>query len=569
MAIALVVSGVIASLEGRPAAAALPSDDRAVVHALNRLGFGPTPALVARVKAVGLSRYIDEQIRPEQLADAGMWERLAPLHTLDLSNRELADRYFIPALLERRERQRQAAASSPDGSTAQSAEATPDASPDTSIDVRPRRGQEPRPERRPASIVLAELSEQRILRAVYSEKQLQEVLVDFWFNHFNVFAGKGPIRQFVTEYERDVIRPHVLGSFRDLLGVTAKSSAMLFYLDNWMSADPDMTPAEVDQLARARPRGVGRARGDIKAPKGAAPRRRSNGRAGATDEAADARARAKRENMPRGLNENYARELLELHTLGVDGGYTQSDVVDVARAFTGWTLAEPRRGGGFRFERLMHDAGAKAVMGHTIAAGGGIVDGERVLDLLARHPSTARFIATKLVRRLVADDPPAALVDRAAARFRETDGDLREVVRAIVTSPEFFADEYVGAKVKTPFEFVVSALRATSASVTRAGGLARDLRDLGMPLYFAQPPTGYKDTAEAWVSAGALVGRMNVALALVSNQERGISVDAGSVSPTDIVAGDMSAATRRTLERASEPDKVVALLLGSPEFQRR
>lgn len=545
IAIALVVSGVMLSLEGRPAAAgaAAPSNDRAVVHALNRLGFGPTPALAARVKALGLSRYIDEQLRPELLTDVGMRERLAHLQTIELSNRELADRYFTPALLERRERQRQAVASSPKESAAPAAES----SSSEATDSRHARGREPLPERRAAAIVLAELSEQRILRAVYSEKQLQEMLVDFWFNHFNVYAGKGPIRQFVTEYERDVIRPHVLGSFRDLVGATAKSSAMLFYLDNWMSADPNMTTAEAERLARTRHRGGGRARG-LDTPRGSGPGRRTRGDgASAANEAANTRARAARERIPRGLNENYARELLELHTLGVDGGYTQHDVVDVARAFTGWTLAEPRRGGGFRFEPLMHDTGAKRVLGHSIPPGGGSDDGERVLDLLARHPSTARHIATKLVRRFVSDDPPDALVERVAARFRETDGDLREVVRAIVTSPEFFDDRYVGAKVKTPFEFLVSALRATGASVMRTGAVARELRELGMPLYFAQPPTGYKDTAEAWVSAGALVSRMNVALTLVENAERGIWVDARTVPPTD----------------------VVALLLGSPEFQRR
>ena len=246
---------------------------------------------------------------------------------------------------------------------------------------------------------------QKLLRAVYSERQLQEVLTDFWFNHFNVDVRKIDDRPVVVEYERDVIRPRVLGRFRDLLGATAKSPAMLFYLDNWLSKD-------------------------------------------------------------RGLNENYARELMELHTLGVDGGYTQADVVNVARAFTGWTMSKPHEATGFAFNDRMHDHGAKRVLGRTIKAGGGVEDGEQVLDLLARHPSTARFIATKLVRRFVADDPPPALVDRAARTFRRTDGDLREVMRTILTSPEFLAPAAYRAKVKSPFEYVVSLLRATSASVT-------------------------------------------------------------------------------------------------------
>ena len=267
---------------------------------------------------------------------------------------------------------------------------------------------------------------------MYSERQLQEVLTDFWFNHFNVDARKGVDRFLLTEYERDAIRPHVLGRFRDLLGATAKSPAMLFYLDNWMSADPEGVQSIL------------------------ATRRRL---AGMPNQTANAR---------RGLNENYGRELLELHTLGVDGGYTQKDVTEVARAFTGWTIDRPQQGGGtFRFEPRIHDEGEKVVLGHHIKDGG-IGDGEAVLDLLARHPSTARFIAGKLVRRFVSDSPPPALVDRAAARFTATDGDLREVMRTILTSPEFLAPDAYRSKTKTPFEFVVTALRATGADLANA-----------------------------------------------------------------------------------------------------
>ena len=280
---------------------------------------------------------------------------------------------------------------------------------------------------------------------------------------------------------------------------------------------------------------------------------------------------------PRGLNENYARELMELHTLGVDGGYTQKDVQEVARAFTGWTIANPRQGGGFQFEPRMHDDGEKIVLGHRIKPGGGQHDAEEVLDILAAHPSTARFIATKLARRFVADQPPESIVDRAAVRFRDTKGDIREVVRTIVTSPEFFAAAAYRAKVRTPFEFVAAALRATSADTINAISLVQAMRELGMPPYGCQPPTGYADRADAWVNTGALLNRMNFAVALTSGRLRGVksggagnAVDAARDSIVDgVLAGDLASSTRTTVARASTPSQAVALLLGSPEFQRR
>jgi uncharacterized protein (DUF1800 family) len=365
------------------------------------------------------------------------------------------------------------------------------------------------------------------------------VLVDFWFNHFNVFAGKGADRVYLTEYERDVIRPHVFGAFRDLLGAVAESPAMLFYLDNWMSVDPN---------------GAGSAR---------PPDRR--GKAGALRRST-------------GLNENYARELLELHTIRVDGGYTQKDVTEIARAFTGWTIQNPRRGGSFRFEPAVHDRGEKTVLEHTIRAGGGKSDGDRVLDIVSSHPSTARFVATKLARRFVADAPPSSLVDRAAARFSASGGDLRETVRVILTSDEFFAADARRAKVKTPLEFVASAARATGADVASALPLLSALRDLGMPLYMCQPPTGYDDIAEAWVNTGALVSRMNFAVALSDGTLRGVRIDheriAGNAStPASVarrlVGADVSTTTAQTLARTEDPAKLVALVLGSPEFQRK
>jgi uncharacterized protein (DUF1800 family) len=411
-------------------------------------------------------------------------------------------------------------------------------------------------EARRANQVVVELSAQKLLRAAYSERQLQEVLVDFWFNHFNVDARKGADRFLLTEYERETIRPRVLGKFRVLLGATAKSQAMLFYLDNWMSADPNGPHADA-RAGTPRVDRFGRERFGSRFPQ--------------MDQLV-----AQRKNAPKGLNENYGRELMELHTLGVDGGYTQKDVTEVARALTGWTIQTPRLGGGFRFDPRLHDPGEKIVLGHVIKAGGGEGDGEQVLDILARHPATSRFIATALVRRFVSDMPPPRLVDRVAARFRETDGDLREVTRAILTSPEFMSPDTYGAKTKTPLEFVVSSIRATASPIGDARAalpLVRAMRDLGMPLYFCQPPTGYKDTADAWVNTGALVGRMNFALDLASNKVGGIVVDNRNALADDglaaIVGRGLSESTRSTVERATSGPQKIALLLGSPEFQRR
>jgi uncharacterized protein (DUF1800 family) len=278
----------------------------------------------------------------------------------------------------------------------------------------------------------------------------------------------------------------------------------------------------------------------------------------------------------RGLNENYARELLELHTLGVDGGYTQTDVVEVARAFTGWTVGRPDDPG-FRFVAPMHDRRAKTVLGHTISAGGGIDDGEKVLDVLAGHPSTARHVATKLAQRFVSDTPPASIIDKAARTFARTSGNLREVVRTIVTSDEFLADSAYRSKVKTPFEFVASALRATDADVQGALPAVRAIGALGMPLYLCQPPTGYDETSEPWVSSGALVARMNFAVALAHNQLHGISLGVAAGETTtvhdrilgDVMVGDVSASTLDTIRKATTGAQAVALAIGAPEFQKQ
>jgi uncharacterized protein (DUF1800 family) len=355
----------------------------------------------------------------------------------------------------------------------------------------------------PQQVVARDLMEGKLLRAIYSNRQLAEVLDDFWFNHFNIFLDKGADRYLVTEYERDVIRPHVLGKFKDLLEATAKSPAMLFYLDNWQSVGPNAP----------QPRGGG----------------------------------AKK--AQRGLNENYGRELLELHTLGVDGGYTQKDVTEVARCFTGWTINQPQRGGGFSFNRRTHDAGEKVVLGVTIPAGGGMEDGEKVLEIVAHHPSTARFISTKLAQRFVADDPPASLVDCMAQTFLKTDGNLREVMRTMLDSKEFWSVGAYRSKMKSPLEMVASAVRSVSGNVDFAFPLVNQVAQLGEPLYRKQEPTGYSNSSKEWMNSAGLLARMNFALQLANDKVPGVKVDTA---------------------KAAKPDESTAGIgLGSPEFQKK
>jgi uncharacterized protein (DUF1800 family) len=573
----LVTTAVMAALLAptraqQPARSAIPAspDDKTIVHVLNRIGFGPAPGDVDRVRRMGLAAYIDQQLHPERVADAAVADRLSEFSTLRMTTQELAEKYYIPAQMERQRRQRAQQGSEP-----------------------PPAGERPLPQvmteqMRGERQAFAELAQQKILRAVYSERQLEEVMVDFWFNHFNVFGGKGPTRMYLTEYERDVIRPHALGRFSELLHATAKSPAMLFYLDNWQSVAPEgaqtsvARPGAPGALApgpRQRPGQVGGLNGRRRP--GIQVRGGARQRPGSLDPDRDMQPpRPPAQNRRRDINENYARELMELHTLGVDGGYTQQDIREVARAFTGWTILAPRRGGEFRFEPRMHDDGEKVVLGQRIKPGGGIKDGVAILDMLARHPSTARFVATKLARRFVADEPPPALVKRAAARFSETNGDIREVVRVIVTSPEFFAASSYRAKVKTPLEFVASATRATGVNLANAMPAVQALRELGMPPYMCEPPTGYADQAEAWVNTGALLNRMNFALALTGGgnaagrgRARAAAPPAAQLSTDDLIknalAGDVSDTTRSTIAKATTSSQSVALVLGSPEFQRR
>jgi uncharacterized protein (DUF1800 family) len=410
---------------------------------------------------------------------------------------------------------------------------------------------------------LRELQQAKLLRAIFSEKQLQEVMVDFWFNHFNVFGQKDADRWLLTSYERDVIRPHALGRFKDLLTAVAQSPAMLYYLDNFLSQmEQPAPPPKFDADGNPLPQ----------------PRRP-------------------------GLNENYARELMELHTLGVDGGYTQKDVIEVARCFTGWTIG-PQGNRAFTFRPRIHDRGEKTALGTRIAPGGGIEDGLRALDILSKHPSTAKFVSRKLCQRFVADEPPAALVERVAARFTETGGDIREAVRAILTSQEFFSPKHYRNKIKSPLELVASMIRATGASTNGAGPLIQAVARMGEPLYLCQPPTGYGENSAEWLSSATLLERMNFAVALTGNRINGSHVEVSRFTPPEamndsdriigrllavLVHSDVSPETRENLARVlsetrakTTPTKfdgrapqknfemttaLTELILGSREFQ--
>jgi uncharacterized protein (DUF1800 family) len=419
--------------------------------------------------------------------------------------------------------------------------------------------------------VLGELAEAKLLRAVYSDRQLEEVMTDFWFNHFNVFNGKGPDRYMINAYERDVIRPHAMGKFKDILAATAKSPAMLFYLDNWQSVGPDSDLA----IYGAQRRVGGRGRFPRPRPQQA-------------------------KNRPSGLNENYAREIMELHTLGVDGGYTQKDVTELAKVLTGWSIEQPQLGGNFHFNERAHEPGDKYVLGRKISEHGE-KEGEEMLDVLAHEPATAKFISRKLAMRFVSDNPPQTLVDRMAETFLKKDGDIREVLRTLFHSPEFWATDAYRAKMKTPFEFVASAARASGADIQNALPLVGTLNRMGMPLYAMQPPTGYSMKADAWVNSSALLNRMNFALQLGSGKLQGTSLDpqvlihgpapvdaeaALSTLEQSILAGDVSPQTHAVMEKQlSDPQisqrklddtnkmpnygAIAGLIMGSPEFQRR
>ena len=710
-------------------------EPRRAEHALSRLTYGPRPGDVDKVRAMGVDRWIEQQLHPEDIADNGVESQLAPLRTLKMSTREMVENFPPPQLLkamaegrvglpfnpekralyqaeienyrarkqnkEEKDAQKNASDMQVEGAapaagdsanggktmtgtgdvnqasgTKNALEENPGAprvsraermaaeaharqlmampadqrlseilkmapgerrvlTASLQPDEREQMVKDFSPQQRetlqalvnPRQVVTSELQQGKILRAAYSERQLEEVMTDFWFNHFNVFINKGADRYMVTSFERDVIRPRVFGKFKDLLLATAQSPAMLFYLDNWQSVGPH------SELVVNGPRGNGgnRAFGSGR-PKGMLPnfggertfgmgrgmpgginnngamRPPNGGNGGLGNNSGmlagndpERLAKIKKAKKAQGLNENYAREVMELHTLGVDGGYTQSDVTELAKVLTGWTIQQPQRGGDFQFDERRHEPGAKTVLGETFQDQGE-QEGVRALELLARQPATAKFISRKLAMRFVSDNPPAALVERMSQTYLRTDGDIREVLRAMFHAPEFWAPETYRAKVKTPFEFVISAIRATGAGVQNPAPLAQALNKMGMPLYGMQPPTGYSMRGDAWINSAALLDRMNFALALGSGKIRGANFNPqaavnGAVIPADsalalglfessLLSGEVSQQTHQTIlrqlinpevtqrklddaPRPAESGVIAGLILGSPEFQRR
>jgi uncharacterized protein (DUF1800 family) len=485
------------------------SADQRVAHVLSRLTFGARPGDFDKVKAIGVEAFIDQQLDPDSIDNSGVTARLRKLPTLNMATPVIIEQYTPPK-----------PPANPSPVPAKTAEAMngPDAKPSVQnasqlatnplmsampnemqadgkkedvgrmpqqkpeaggTPAYPGAAPKPTPPPKNPQMVVTELQRAKLLRAVYSDRQLYELMVDFWENHFSVFANKDDDRYLLTGYDRETIRPFAMGRFRDLLGATAHSPAMLFYLDNWRSSVPRPYPAK-----DGKPAGV-----------------------------------------DGGLNENYARELMELHTLGVDGGYTQKDVQEVARCFSGWTIQKPNEQGLFLYRPGLHDDGEKVVLGKKILGGGGIADGERVLDILATHPSTAKFIATKLVRRFISDDPPQSVIDRAAAAFLKSDGSIRETLRAIITSPEFFSPAAYRAKVRSPFEYVAAAIRATSAETDGDRPVLDFISRMGQPLFGRITPDGYPDRGDQWLSSGTMVARLNFAASLATNRLRGTTVD--------------------------------------------
>ena len=608
--------------------------DKQIVHVLNRLTFGPRPGDLQQVRQMGVDKWIDQQLHPERITENSaldaklktlqsmslpMWqimekyspqqfmvirppssiamnalspqiqarlrngsvdERLNTLAALDSNTRRLVLAGAAPQMLEglpdtiQKEAMNERQAEQADLQKERQKKMPPLnelLTPDQMRMARqgtrdeklalidsfesPKRQQILRalgpapfadiPELRrevmlitqPQPLANAELIENKLYRAIYSNRQLEEVLVDFWINHFNIYNGKGQDRLDLTSFERDAIRPYVLGHFKDMLLATARHPAMLFYLDNWQS----------QVLREDLP-------GQLPPPAGV---------------------------QRPGLNENYGRELLELHTLGVDGGYTQDDVIAVARAFSGWSIYDIARYAEFQFNPASHDRKEKLILGHALPAGRGEQDGMDVIDILAHHPSTAKFISKKLAQRFVADDPPQALVDRMAVTFTKTDGDLRAVLQTMFSSVEFMSEGAWQAKMKSPLEMVVSSVRAVHADVIDPTALAQRIADLGQPLYGKIEPTGYPNTGEAWTSTASVLGRINFATALLGGSMPGVKVDVSRFNFKDpsAVAGDLlstapSPQTLASIEngiqtKEATPSLITTLVLSSPDFQRR
>jgi uncharacterized protein (DUF1800 family) len=638
-ALCLSVSAALAAVplgysQAKDAAPSELREDARILHALSRFTFGPRPGDLEAVRAIGLDRWFELQLHPAEIGNTDLDARLSAYPAMQSTTADLIRRFPSNAMIrqalngkidvpnhgiqrsiyqnaiyrlnQKRQQKQEAALPVAVNASAESSRPAPeltasfdDVSDEGTAPAAPGTESVPdllalSPERRiqqlagmtpaeagaffasltgsqrssllsgmspelketagalqnPERTIIEELIAQRLTRDIYSNAQLQEVMADFWFNHFNVFLRKNPATPYyLVSYERDAIRPHALGKFEDLLNSVAHSPAMLLYLDNAGSTGPDSAAAQRARLNH-----------------GQNPTAQQN---------------------RQGLNENYARELMELHTLGVNGGYTQSDVMQVARILTGWTVDRPQHGGEFRFDAHRHEPGAKRVMGHTFRENGER-EGRDLLHFLATRPATARFIARKLAVRFVSDEPPANLINRLAATYMSSGGDIAAILKAIFDSPEFWNASTRHAKIKTPLEFVVSAARAGNADIANLRPLANALRQMGMPLYGAVPPTGYKWDAADWVSTGALVNRMNFALAFAANRLPGISPNWKTFDDANpqaeelrlesaIVPGGVSESTRAAVLQQFEAQHVntkqdqllAGLLLGSPEFQRR
>ncbi len=640
------------------------TEEQKILHVLNRLGFGVRPGDVEKVKAMGLQKYIDQQLNPLSIADPVADAKVKNLDIFNMTTSELFVKYPNPgALLRELEGGKAAQAKAQNqknGQPAAGAAQLPNEMTDAQRKEQRAKIQElyAKYDLKPAGQIVPEIVANRVLRAVYSERQLQEVMVDFWQNHFNVFAGKAAVRWYIPSYERDVLRPNALGNFKDLLVGTAKHPAMLFYLDNFESISPNA------QQGGGNGQNGKRAQDFLKNGGQLTPqmRERIKQQTGATDAQLDQRIKDARNNQQqapkqqapkRGINENYARELMELHTLGVDNGYTQKDIIEVAKCFTGWTIADPRgyrkaaartiegnedkrmdriqrqagvpedvESGEFYFNQRWHDAGDKMFMGQKINEGG-VKDGMKVLDMLVASPYTAKFIARKLAVKFVNDNPSEGLVTRVADAFHSSNGDIKTTLKALFSDKEFFAPENYRAKIKSPFELAVSSVRTLGADTNASGAMIAMLNKLGEVPYGYQAPTGYPDTAEDWVNTGALLERLNFAVAIASNRIPGTRVDLNGYNGKDnkqildkaissILDGEISAGTRAMLAKQIEqplPDvkagnemsdqmevpnmrggqqggqnrqarllnpsgnpevfKVVSLVLGTPEFQRQ
>lgn len=609
------------------------SEEQKIIHVLNRLGFGVRPGDVERVRAMGLQKYIAAQLSPETINDAIAENKVKNLEIFNMTTADVFAKYPNPGALVRMLEGGRAA----QANNNQNEEMTEKQRQERQAKLREYYREY---NLRPANQLIPQIAANRVLRAVYSERQLQEVMVDFWQNHFNVFSGKSAVRWYIPAYERDVLRKNALGNFKDLVVGTAQHPAMLFYLDNFESVTPNMPTNQNNRNPR---RAQQRRNAQINP-------NRPNQTSNMPDQARVQQAVEQR--RQRGINENYARELMELHTLGVDGGYTQADIIEVAKAFTGWTIADPRgyrraagneimdrqnrtiarlqrqagvpddiESGEFYFNDRWHERGAKNVLGQKVDEGG-IKDGLKVIDILVNHPSTAKFIARKLTVKFVSDNPSEELVGRVAKAFRDSKGDIKTTLGALFSDKEFFAPQNYRAKIKTPFELAVSAIRTVGAETNGGPAILAMLNKLGEVPYGYQAPTGYPDKAENWVNAGALLERLNFSVALASNRIPGTTTDLKKfAAPTKqdilnrvieaVLDNDVSATTKSTLSKQIEqplpevqaPDevddldmpqmrgqggrgnnrrgvllnpsgdpevfKIVSLVLGTPEFQRQ